>query len=162
VGDAGRVTNSGLVESTTGSIVAVGKHIQQSGILESTTSVNLNGRIDLLAGYDAVSNPSTDATLPKFLSKSTGIIEFSPNSLTRVVPAYESDKSVPGMTLSQKSQINIDANAVNFQQGSVVFAPSANVRIRAGDWWFQDSGSFKKFGIYSLHWIRCRGVWINH
>ncbi len=143
VGDAGSVTNTGLVEASTGSIVAVGKKIHQSGVLESTTTVNLNGRIDLLATYDAVSNPTSDATVPKFLFKSTGTIDFSPSSLTRIVPAYDSDKSVPGMTLSQKSQINIDANEIHFQQGSALFAPSGNIRIRAGDWWFVESGSFK-------------------
>ncbi|MFM8982596.1 MAG: filamentous hemagglutinin N-terminal domain-containing protein, partial [Spartobacteria bacterium] len=57
VGDyAGTVTNSGLVEAKTGSILIFVKQINQSAILESTTSVNLNGRIDLLASYDAVSN----------------------------------------------------------------------------------------------------------
>ncbi len=52
VGDVGTyggtVTNTGLIESLTGSILMTGKNVEQFGVLESTTSVNLNGRIDLL------------------------------------------------------------------------------------------------------------------
>ena len=148
VGDyAGTVTNSGLVEAKNGSILAVGKQINQSGVLESTTSVNLNGRIDLMASYGAVSNPNFDNTdktgggAPIFLNQFTGSVFFAPSSLTRIVPDYESTKSVPGIKLSQNSKINIDANIINFSSGSILFSPSGEVRLRAGVWTFKDDDS---------------------
>ena len=145
--DAGTVTNSGLVEAKTGSILAVGKHVNQSGVLESTTSVNLNGRIDLSASYGAVANPNFDNAektgggAPIFLNQFTGSVLFAPGSLTRIVPDYESTKSVPGIKLSQNSKINVDANAINFSSGSRLFSPSGEVRLRSGIWAFKDDDS---------------------
>jgi hypothetical protein len=79
---AGSVTNTGLVESQRGSILAVGRRITQAGVMESSTSVNLNGRIDLLASYGAIGFPGYDPTSqPPFLNRSTGIVEFSPGAL---------------------------------------------------------------------------------
>jgi len=56
----GRVTNSGIIEATTGSVTIVGRTIEQRGIINSSTSVSLNGRIDILASYGAVANPNFD------------------------------------------------------------------------------------------------------
>jgi len=143
---AGTVTNTGLVEAKTGSILAVGKQINQSGILESTTSVNLNGRIDLLASYGAVSNPNFDnislagGGAPIFLNQFTGSVVFGQGSLTRIVPEYDSLKSVPGIKLSQNSKLKAEANTINFDSGSTIFAPSADVRLRAGVWPYKDEG----------------------
>lgn len=144
---AGTVTNSGLIEAKTGSILAVGKQINQSGILESTTSVNLNGRIDLLASYGAVANPNFDNSgatgdgAPIFLNQFTGAVQFSPASLTRILPDYESTKAVPGTKLSQNSKINIDAQSIQFAGGATMLAPSGEVRIRAGLWAYKDDES---------------------
>ena len=145
--DAGTVTNSGLMEAKTGSILAVGKQINQSGVLESTTSVNLNGRIDLSASYGAVANPNFDNAektgggAPIFLNQFTGSVLFAPGSLTRIVPDYDSTKSVPGIKLSQNSKINVDANTINFASGSRLFSPSGEVRLRSGIWAFKDDDS---------------------
>lgn len=148
VGDyEGTVTNTGLIESKIGSILAVGKHISQSGILESSTSVNLNGRIDLLASYGAVANPNFDNSgktgegAPMFLNQLTGQVSFSLGSLTRILPEYESTKSVPGIKLSQNSKINVDASEIHFTSGSMILAPSADVRLRAGVWPYKDDVS---------------------
>jgi filamentous hemagglutinin family protein len=148
VGDyAGAVTNSGLVESRTGSIFFIGKQINQSGILESSTSVNLNGRIDLIASYGAVANPNFDNISqpggggPMFLNQFTGNIYFGEISTTRIVPEYDSLKSVPSIRLPQNSQVNIEASNVQFDPGSTLFAPSGDVAIRAGVWSYKDDES---------------------
>lgn len=148
VGDyAGTITNSGLVEAKTGSILAVGKQIKQSGVLESTTSVNLNGRIDLSASYDAVGYADFDALStikPMFLSRKTGEVNFLTGSLTRILPDYESTKSIPGTSLSQSSKVYVDGNDIRFSSGSSMLAPSGSVRIRAGSWAY-DVGSDTNF-----------------
>ncbi len=151
VGDyAGTVTNTGLIESKTGNILAVGKHISQSGILESSTSVNLNGRIDLLASYGAVANPNFDnpATLgdgaPVFLPQFTGEVVAGAGSLTRILPEYSSHKATPGTKLPQNSRINIDAQSVSFQSGSNLIAPSGDLSIRAGEWSYKDDETLNR------------------
>jgi hypothetical protein len=146
---AGTVTNSGLVEAKTGSILIVGKQINQSAILESTTSVNLNGRIDLLASYGAVANPNFDKSGdlsegnsgPIFINQFTGNVLFAPDGLTRIVPDYDSTKSVPGIKLAQNSRLNVDANEISIGSGAIIFLPSGNVRFRAGVWPYKDDVS---------------------
>ena len=146
VGDVGSyggtVANSGLVESQRGSIVAVGKRITQSGVLESSTSVNLNGRIDLLASYGAVGFPGYDSSFqPPFLNRSTGIVEFSSGSTTRILPDFSSDKKIPGTKLAQSSQVNIEGLGIHFEGGSSLIATSGAIGIRAGIWPFVDTNN---------------------
>jgi filamentous hemagglutinin family protein len=143
VGDyAGCVENNGLVQSSTGSIIMAGKEVRQRGVLASTTSVNLNGRIDLLASYGAVSYPQFDnideaKTDVPFLSQFTGLVELAPGSLTSILPDANG-KKLPGTRLSQNSKVNIDGKAVYFGRGSILAAPSGDVTVRAGQWSFVD------------------------
>ena len=146
VGDVGSyggtVANSGLVESQRGSIVAVGKSIAQSGVMESSTSVNLNGRIDLLASYGAVGFPGYDSSFqPPFLNRFTGIVEFSPSSTTRILPDFSSDKKIPGTKLAQSSQVHIEGLGIHFAGGSALIATSGAIGIRAGTWPFLDTNN---------------------
>ena len=147
---AGTVQNSGIIESPAGSIVVAGKKIEQNGVLESTTSVNLNGRIDLLANYGAVANPNFDnsGTLgdgaPVFINQFAGTIVMGPQSVTRILPDYVSTKSVPGTKLSQNSQINFQGNAISFSAGSNLLAPSGDIGIRAGTWSYKDDESLNR------------------
>jgi filamentous hemagglutinin family protein len=143
VGDyAGRVENSGLVRSSTGSIILAGKEVKQRGVLASTTSVNLNGRIDLLASYGAVGNPNFDrfagSTQPPFLSQFTGSVELAPGSVTSIL-ADANGKKLPGTRLAENSQVNIEGRSVYFGRGSILAAPSGDVTVRAGLWPFVDS-----------------------
>ncbi len=143
VGDyGGRVENSGLVQSSTGSIIMAGKEVSQRGVLAGTTSVNLNGRIDLLASYGAVGNPNFDrftgSTQPPFLSQFTGTVEMAPGSTTSILPDANG-KKLPGTRLSENSQINIEGRGIYFGRGSILVAPSGDVAVRAGVWPFVDS-----------------------
>lgn len=145
VGDyAGIVTNSGVVNSPTGSITAVGKTIQQNGVLDSTTSVSLNGRIDLLANYGAVANPNFDNTSgtgaggPMFLNQFTGVISISGSSTTRLLPDYASTKKVPGSTLPENSQIKFQGRDILFFGAATLVAPGADVSISSGVWPYTD------------------------
>jgi filamentous hemagglutinin len=66
VGDVGAyggtATNTGLIEAPRGSVVITGKNVNQDGFINSTTSAALNGRVDLLAEYNAI--PNTNYTHP--------------------------------------------------------------------------------------------------
>lgn len=145
VGDyGGTLANTGLIESLTGSITLAGKDVRQLGVLESSTSVALNGRIDLSAFYGAAGNPGYDntgsgvPTVP-FLFQESGVVTFGPGSVTRILPDYASAEAVPGTGLPEVSQINVEGLAIRFETGSTVLAPNAKVGIRAGRWPYKDA-----------------------
>jgi len=142
---AGSVVNSGIIRSLTGSITMAGKRVTQAGALESSTSVALNGRIDLLASYGAVANPNFDNSgtpgflAPVFFNQFTGVAKFLPGSVTRIIPQVDG-KRIPGTSLPERSQVNLEGLAVHFGPGSILMAPSGAVNIRAGTWPYRDLG----------------------
>jgi filamentous hemagglutinin len=143
--DAGTVTNSGVIEAFTGSAWMSGRSVNQSGVIHSTTSVNLNGRIDLLATYGAAANPNFDSTFgggaggPAFLYQKTGTVTLGAQSVTQILPDYASTKTVPGTTLPQNSKIKIEGLGIHFAEDAIVLAPNADVAIRAGTWPYADA-----------------------
>ncbi len=146
VGDyAGSVNQSGIIETLTGSTSITGRLIQQLGIIESSTSVNLNGRIDIKASYGAVANPNFDSASeqgaggPMFFNQYTGPVTLGGASVTRILPDYASVKAVPGTELPERSQVNIEGLAVHLGKGSIVHAPNGLVSIRAGTWPYKDA-----------------------
>lgn len=144
----GTVTNRGLIKSVTGSVAMQGKAVNQLGVIESSTSVNLNGRIDLRASYGAVGNPNFDATNasstiggggPIFVYQHTGVVTLGENSVTQILPDYFSSDMVPGLSLPEKSQINVDGRAIHFRENALMLAPNADVKVRAGIWTYTDA-----------------------
>ncbi|MEO8205108.1 MAG: filamentous hemagglutinin family protein [Chthoniobacterales bacterium] len=140
----GSATNTGIIEAPHGSILMTGRYVNQQGILESSTSVNLNGRIDLLANYGAVANPNYDNTAviggggPIFLSQFTGSVTLGDGSVTRILPDYASDKMVPGTSLAEVSQVNMQGLSIYFARNSILLAPGADVNLNAGTWTYKD------------------------
>ena len=137
---AGTVAQSGLVEAERGNITLAGRDLRQDGLLVSTTSVSLNGRIDLIANYNGISNPRTgNSTGDLFLFKNTGLISLGENSVIRIVPDYKSKETTIGTELALRSQINLTGKTIRLGQGSTVLAPNAVVSLMAGTWLFDDS-----------------------
>ncbi|MCW1887292.1 filamentous hemagglutinin family protein [Luteolibacter flavescens] len=140
---AGTVTNNGLIEIARGSTLLTGKTIAQNGAIDSTTSVSLNGRVDLLANYDAVSNPGFVASNPNtgsaFAWRSTGNITLGENSVIRILPELTSTATSIGTELALRSQINLQGKNIHHAQGSILLAPNAKASIQAGTWAFLNS-----------------------
>ena len=141
---AGTATNSGIISAPTGNVTMTGRTVNQSGIIDSTTTVNLNGRVDLKASYDAVANPNFDNPgtaglgAPPFLYQKTGTITFGPESVTRILPDYSSPRGVPGTKLPENSQINVEGLAIHLAANAMVLAPSGEVSLNAGTWPYRD------------------------
>lgn len=131
---AGRVCNDGLLNVPRGNVTMVGAVVDQNGFIDSTTSVALNGRVDLLADYDAVGSGGFQG-LPAFFAQSTGVLTLGPSSVTRILPQTSSDETAVGTTLALGSQINLEGLAVHLGLEACVLAPNATVTIRAGKWW---------------------------
>lgn len=140
---AGTATNAGLVEAHRGNITIAGRNVNQLGVIDSTTSVALNGRVDLLANYDAVSNiafnsASTNGGRP-FLYQSTGTVRLGEGSVTRILPELASDELRIGTELALRSQVHIVGRAVQLGRDAVILAPNADVLVNAGQWKFVPS-----------------------
>ncbi len=136
---AGNVSNDGLIDVPRGDVTLAGATVNQLGFINSTTSVSLNGRIDLLADYNAVGGEGSAG--PPFFSTSTGVVTLGPNSVTQVVPELSSADTVVGTTLALASQINVQGLAIYLAPNSLVLAPNANVSLDAGIWNFVNTGS---------------------
>jgi filamentous hemagglutinin len=137
----GAVTNSGLIETPRGNTVIAGSRISQLGAIESSTSVALNGRVDLLANFNAFPNPDFAGSNDPFLNGSTGTILLGKNSLIRILPDWASDEKVIGTKLALNSKANMQARNVHFGSGSVLLAPSADVSVQTGMWLTSASAS---------------------
>ena len=137
---AGTVKQGGIVESERGSIVLAGREIEQSGALVSTTSVSLNGRIDIQANYNALSNRATaNATGDLFLFRNSGAVSLGAGSMIRILPEYDSKETTIGTELALRSQINLTGKTIRIGEGSTMVAPNGSVRLAAGSWLFEDA-----------------------
>ncbi|MEZ5327614.1 MAG: filamentous hemagglutinin N-terminal domain-containing protein [Verrucomicrobiales bacterium] len=142
---AGRAENRGLIEALRGNVTITGRNVIQSGAIDSSTSVSLNGRIDLRAEYNASPNPSYDpvgTTRPPFLyggvsGANTGNVHLGPDSVARVLPEWGSTDKVVGTELALKSQVNARGRTIHLDNGAMVHAPSGNVDFSSGSWDYQ-------------------------
>lgn len=137
VGTDGIVQNTGLVEIPTGSLIMAGRIVQQNAMVDARTTVSLNGRIDLLANYDAVANPQYDPEIAgqlAFLNRSTGTVRLGPGSVTRILPDFGSPDTTVGSRLPLRSQVNIQGRAIEIGVNSMLLAPNADIAIAAGEW----------------------------
>ncbi|MEI6083057.1 MAG: filamentous hemagglutinin N-terminal domain-containing protein, partial [Verrucomicrobiota bacterium] len=142
VGDGGKVSNEGLIDVPRGNITLAGAAVEQRGFLDSSTSVALNGRIDLLANYNAVGSGGFQ-NLPAFLPTSTGVVTLGPDSVTQILPELASTERVIGTTLALQSQVNLQGQAIYFAPNALVLAPNANVALNAGIWKLTDPGTLQ-------------------
>jgi len=148
----GTVSNTGLIEAKTGSILLTGKQIDQLGVLESTTSVSLNGRIDIVASYGAVRNVELNAAVPApFIYQYSGNVRFGSGSVTRILPDFLNGKSIPGTALPQRSRMNILGESIVFEGGAMTQIPNGIIEMRAGRWPYQDTnGDGTTLGVGGL------------
>jgi filamentous hemagglutinin len=132
VGDyAGNVVNKGMIDAARGAVSVAGKSLRQEGLVGATTTVSRNGRIDLLANYDAVGSGGFGG-LPSFLPKSSGTVVLGTDSVTEVLPELASAEKTVGTKLALNSRVNIAGLAVHFDNRASLLAPSAAVSVQAG------------------------------
>lgn len=128
---AGTVLNAGLVEAPRGSIAMAGKTVRQLGVLESSTSTALNGRVDLLANYGAVTNANHDFskpdTSPLFYNTKSGLVELGAESLVRILPDFGGKDRAVGTSLALPSIVNIQGRSVHLASRSAIQAPGASI-----------------------------------
>jgi len=138
----GTTTQSGIIEAPRGAITIAGRDIRQNGALVSTTSVALNGRVDIQANYNAISNRATaNSQGALFLFRDTGAVKLGNSSILRILPEYDSQDTTIGTKLSLRSQINVAGKTIHMGENSLVAAPNALVSLAAGSWFFDTAGA---------------------
>ncbi len=140
---SGTVANTGLVEAPRASVVLTGATVNQLGAIDSSTSVAFNGRIDLLANYNAVSSGGVSGVAP-FFPTSAGTVTLGPASVTQILPELASSDRVTGTQLALPSQLNLQglvlSLAGNSAGAATLYAPGAAVAFNAGNWNLAGSG----------------------
>ena len=133
----------GVINAPRGDVTMAGAVVNQLGIIQSSTSVSLNGRIDLLANFNAAVLSGNTASLSvnyqPFEQQSSGSVLFGANSVTQIVPDA-SAATVVGTQLALPSQIDVQAHSIHLASGAnqgtgaIVQATSGFVTMTAGDW----------------------------
>jgi filamentous hemagglutinin family protein len=133
----GTTTQNGVVEAPRGAITIAGRDIRQNGALASTTSVSFNGRIDIQANYNAVSNRATATSSGAlFLFRNAGAVALGASSTIGILPEYGSADTTIGTELALRSQINVNGRTIHMGENSTLAAPNALVTLAAGSWNF--------------------------
>ncbi len=128
----GAATNNGLIEADRGNIGVFGATVTQMGALLSTTSVSLNGRIDLSASYNA-QQPAAVLTTPLIFG-AAGPVTLGAGSIIQIKPELDNTDTVIGTKLALPSAINVTGLAIDMGPNAQIYAPNAEVAISAGTW----------------------------
>jgi len=146
---AGTATNTGSITATRGSAMMAGKDVRQLAAIDATTSVALNGRIDLLANYDAVASANFDPVNAPDVAAyqygngpsgtSSGMVTLGKGSVTRILPEWGSTEKAVGQKLPEVSKINVQGKVVHLEGEALIHAPNGTVDINTGVWDYQSS-----------------------
>jgi filamentous hemagglutinin len=121
----GTSVNNGLIEAPEANVTMTGQAVAQNGFIDSSTSVSLNGRIDLLADYDSIVVTSTSGT-PVLYPTQTGTVTLGAGSTTQIVPDLSDPSTVTGIELALPSMINLQGLNLSMGSNAVIYAPSAS------------------------------------
>ena len=117
-------TPGGDIEASEADVMLVGATVNQLGIINGSTSVTLNGRIDLLADYDASAVALGGTT--SFYPFASGTVNLGGQSVTQILPEVDSTATINGTQLAVSSLVNIQGQSIEMFPGSLLLAPSAN------------------------------------
>ncbi|SEH32920.1 filamentous haemagglutinin family protein [Magnetospirillum fulvum] len=149
---AGRVANTGIVFAQQGDITLAGRTLTQSGILLSTTSVNIRGTIHLLnsisdaAGSITLGADSVTAILPELDSSDTALN----SQRDALIKASGANPLAIGQfnnlsTLADRLDLSriemVTGGTVAFEGGSITQAKGGQVAVSAGKRVFTADGA---------------------
>ena len=141
---AGTAKNNGLMEVTRGSAYLAGSQVHQNGVIQSSTSVALNGRVDLMANYNATPNPDFTGSQQAFYNSQTGNIYFGENSLIAILPDWADPEKSIGSKLALNTEINAQGRNVHLGKSATLHASGAKVSFEAGNWSADTPPQFKR------------------
>ena len=123
---SGTASNPGLIDSPRADIMMVGAAVNQNGVINSSTSVSLNGRVDLLADYKSTVTIPSGSSTPVITPTASGTVTLGQGSLTEILPELSSTETAVGSQLALSSLVNIQGLKISFAQDALLLAPSAS------------------------------------
>jgi filamentous hemagglutinin len=139
----------GMIEAPRADVWMAGQNVFQLGVIDSSTSVSYNGRIDLTANYDAVGTGNVPSAGTPYFLLATGTVTLGPGSVTQVLPQLSDPTTIVGAsfyTLALPSEVNVQGENIDFEPadslnpGAALLAPNATVNVDAGTWQFLAGG----------------------
>ena len=130
------VTNEsdGILTATTGNVMMVGSTVSQLGIARTTTSVDYNGSVDLLAQFNELiafdENGQPQPTAPASNIPTTGTVILGRRSLTEATDE-DSDETAPESQAFVPSSISMIGDLVDMEGNATVYTPGGQVRVQA-------------------------------
>ncbi len=120
----------GLIEAPRADVYMAGANIQQNSIIDSSTSVSLNGRVDMVSAFDEITylkfDSGANANVTAGLPASTGSVTFGPGSVTQILPE-QTTSTVVGNSLALPSLVEIQGQAMEMGENALLLAPGASV-----------------------------------
>jgi len=141
---SGSVTNSGLIQATTGDVTLTGHQVLQNGVLLASTSVGTRGSVHLLnsatdttgsvtlgqGSTTAILLDRTDATaLDSQRDAALAALDGTPNNL--ITGKFNNLSSVVDRGDQSRVEI-VSGGTVDFQNGSITLATGGQVAVSAG------------------------------
>lgn len=120
----GTATNDGLIIAERGNITMVGLNVAQNGVLQTSTTVAANGSITLHARDQFVYDGG-------IVYGRSGLLTFGSGSVTAVLPALDDTGNIAAMSLTDRSTIDAQGWKIRLESGSLINAPSGNVKLQA-------------------------------
>ena len=157
----GTAENSGFLSVPEGNATIAGALVNQLGVIDSSTSVSLNGRIDLLASYNATINDSyaVQGGAP-VLYNNTGTVNIGADSVMRILPEWNSSATVAAEALALNSIVSIIGANVEMGSDAIIEAPGASAVIEAGT--SQQANAKSEFGTSIASGVAIQaGTWWN-
>ena len=123
---------NGFIDAPRADVTMEASTILQLGVIDSTTSVSLNGRIDLLA----VNNMSPLSNIQDhdfvFAGGNGGTVTLGADSLTEILPEYSSTDTAVGTSLALPSQIYMEGQTFHMESNAQLAAPNATATLSFG------------------------------
>ncbi|HEY3900016.1 MAG TPA: filamentous hemagglutinin family protein [Chthoniobacter sp.] len=132
-GTSGMATNNGIIQATEGDVMITGANVNQNGIINSSTSVTLNGRVDLLADYNATTIQNQTTNLLQLTPQSTGAVNFGPGSVTMILPEWSSTATNVGTQVPLPSQVIVEGLTIHMGPDAILLAPGATPPPNSND-----------------------------
>ncbi len=130
---AGTATNSGIIEAARGNATIAGSSVNQLGVIDSSTSVSVNGSINLLANFAATIIAPTNGDA-FFTHTNTGTVTLGDESIQQILPELFNEKKVIGLELALRSRATIQGRNIVMGKNATLLAPNADVTLAAGQW----------------------------
>jgi filamentous hemagglutinin family protein len=136
--DYGTAWQGGLILAPSGNLTIAGADVSHQGVTMATTSVSLNGRIDLLANYGAELNPDYNDDGSKgepVLRKGAGLVRIGSfddalgiprASLIAVLPDWSSGEVIEGSRLAINSLVSVMGGNISMGSDAMIWAPGAS------------------------------------